>query len=267
MGAAEPPSGEHATGTGGWDPHGTEPETAFPVPWTWFDALVAFLLSLVAGFAAGGGVAALAEGGALPQDLVDVVVLPVALAILALAVLLVVRTRYPGQLWRLRGPAPPRWADIGTGIGLGLLAYLAINIGLGLLLQTAADLSGTELPTVQEQFQEAARDPQAAPLFALGAVLAAPIAEELFFRGMLFQTLRRRLGLWPGIGISSALFGLAHSQPGAETSANLLVFVIIFPLGMALAWAFHRRGTLLVPILMHAVFNAIGVLALMVGAG
>jgi membrane protease YdiL (CAAX protease family) len=62
------------------------------------------------------------------------------------------------------------------------------------------------------------------------------------------------------MGISAVLFGLSHLQTTLE--GYLLVLLIIIPLGMFLAYLYERRGTLLVPILTHAVFNLVQVFEL-----
>jgi CAAX protease family protein len=84
-------------------------------------------------------------------------------------------------------------------------------------------------------------------------VLAAPIGEELFFRGFLFAALRARHGFWSSALLSSAAFGLVHVVQG-----SFLLVPIIFVVGLGLAWVYERRGSLLASITAHATFNAIG---------
>jgi membrane protease YdiL (CAAX protease family) len=88
-------------------------------------------------------------------------------------------------------------------------------------------------------------------------VIVAPIAEEVFFRGVVFNAWLREGGRrWAFIG-SSALFAIIH--------LSLVSIVPIFVLGLALAWVYDRTGSLLAPIVMHAVVNGISVaLALLV---
>src|SRR5262249_14178247 len=82
-----------------------------------------------------------------------------------------------------------------------------------------------------------------------GAVIAAPIAEECFFRGLLQTALVNLLqSRWVAIGISSVAFGAVHiGQPH-------IVPALIF-LGLLLGYAYERTGGLLAPILIHALFN------------
>ena len=80
-------------------------------------------------------------------------------------------------------------------------------------------------------------------------VLTAPVAEEVFFRGLLFAGIRKSFGLWPAALSSGFVFSLAHINLGA-----IIPFTLI---GAILALAYHRTGSLLTPISIHFVFNAI----------
>jgi membrane protease YdiL (CAAX protease family) len=90
-------------------------------------------------------------------------------------------------------------------------------------------------------------------MFVLVAVVMAPVFEEIVFRGFLFRGLANSLGWVWGALISAAVFGGAHLQ--------LDVFLPLAALGLALAWAYRRTGSLWTSITMHALFNAIAVLA------
>lgn len=176
-------------------------------------------------------------------------------------VLVYVRLRHPGAVARLFGPTRPTGKTIAYGIGAGFVALVVFAFGLGNLLQLIANALQTELPEVQEGFRELAAEDSAAPLLVFGAVAVGPFAEELFYRGMLFPALRRRLPLWPAMGLSGVLFGLSHLQTTLE--GYLLVLIIIIPLGMFLAWIYERRGSLVVPVLAHAVFNVVQIVFLL----
>ena len=80
------------------------------------------------------------------------------------------------------------------------------------------------------------------------AVVIAPVAEEFFFRGMLFPFVKR-IG-FPGLawfGVSG-LFALIH--------ADAATFVPLFVFALALTWLYEKTDNLLAPITAHALFNA-----------
>lgn len=230
------------------------------VPWSWLDAVGAFAFAQLATVALTLAVLAAAPNAS------DDALLVVSQFALGGTVVLWVAVRYRPDVPRLLGARglPARGAL--TGAGLGLLTYGVVNFGVGALLELAVRAGGAEVPVVQESFREAATDPLRAPLFVVSAVLVAPIAEELFFRGLLFQALRTRLGVPAGIALSALVFGAVHLS-GDTVLANVLVFVITALLGAVFAWGFHRRGSLLVPIGAHMMVNLISTILLIAGLG
>jgi len=90
--------------------------------------------------------------------------------------------------------------------------------------------------------------------YILMAIVAAPLFEELIFRGLLFPYLVKRAGLAGGTVLVSVLFALMHF--------HLPSFVPLFLLSAALCLAYWRTGSLWVNIGTHAIFNAVSILAL-----
>ena len=91
-------------------------------------------------------------------------------------------------------------------------------------------------------------------LFMLGIVLAAPILEELFFRGFLFEgIMESRLGSSGAVLITSLLWASIHTQYEIFGITYLLIFGII--LGIA---KIKTRSTY-VTIFMHSFNNLISV--------
>lgn len=229
-----------------------------PVPWEWFDAVGvygAWALSL--------GLVAL-----VGQQLVDTEDTATALAVQVLVGLLLLVLITTGWLSlraaaagttrgirRALGQKRPEPRDLVRGLGYGLAAFAIVQLGIGAAITTAIDVLGQEPPVIQEEVQDALQGAGGMPLLVTFAVaVVAPVAEELLFRGLLYQALAKRLPGWPAIGLSGLAFGLTHLEP--------FVIVLTFPLGMALAWMFRRYGTLVVPVVAHAVFNLIGVLVI-----
>lgn len=108
-------------------------------------------------------------------------------------------------------------------------------------------------PESQDILNRFPRSSVGVALFALLAVVLAPLFEELFFRGFLFRGLARSWGWLPAAVVSAAAFGIAHLQ--------LSVFVPLFALGFALAWVYKRTGSLWTSISLHALFNGISLVA------
>ncbi|GMQ94173.1 MAG: hypothetical protein BMS9Abin12_1657 [Acidimicrobiia bacterium] len=91
--------------------------------------------------------------------------------------------------------------------------------------------------------------------------VAAPIIEEIIFRGMLLSVLRRSLSRWPAILLSAAVFSAVHLlDPDA-----LAVVPGLFLLGVVLGWAALRRGDLSLAIALHSGINLLAAVTLLYG--
>lgn len=141
--------------------------------------------------------------------------------------------RWPGdgvRSWRL---LPSLGVGLAAGLGLGLLA-----IGWLWALREA----GVRLPAVSP-----AGD--GAPLaLALAAVVAAPLAEELLFRGLLFRALAGEWGVARAVLGSTALFAAYHP---------LVAWVPVGALGALSALLFRRSGRLGASVLLHMSYNGV----------
>lgn len=91
-------------------------------------------------------------------------------------------------------------------------------------------------------------------LLGLAIVVGAPLAEELFFRGLLQRAVTGRHGPRWGIAVSSVVFGLTHFQP-----VQLLGLVAF---GVVLGVLAERAGRLGPAIVAHMAFNATTVVLL-----
>jgi membrane protease YdiL (CAAX protease family) len=79
----------------------------------------------------------------------------------------------------------------------------------------------------------------------------APIAEELFFRGYLYESLKRRYDLRTGALVNSLLFALIHFY--------VISFIPIFVLGLLLTYIREKCKTIIAPMIVHLVYNLIAV--------
>jgi membrane protease YdiL (CAAX protease family) len=85
--------------------------------------------------------------------------------------------------------------------------------------------------------------------------IAAPIGEEVCFRGMLFGGLRERLPMWAAALISAAVFGLLHVTTGISVVPPLIAF------GFLLALLYERTGSIVPCILLHMLNNSVALTA------
>jgi uncharacterized protein len=84
-------------------------------------------------------------------------------------------------------------------------------------------------------------------------VVAAPVSEEIFFRGFLFGGLRRGLPFAAAALISGVIFGAFH-YTGAH---SLTVLPQLAVLGVILAWVYERSGSIYPTIALHVLNNAL----------
>lgn len=83
-------------------------------------------------------------------------------------------------------------------------------------------------------------------------VLAAPVAEETFFRGFVFGGFRHRYSFLVAALPSALLFGAIHASGGSLTVVPPLVL-----LGFLLCWVYEKTGSIYSTIPLHVVNNAI----------
>lgn len=138
-----------------------------------------------------------------------------------------------------------RWWDVPlgvvTGVGLQMLVlpvlYWAVQLVTGPL-----DVDGPAA-----ELADRAGDPAGWLLFALVVGVGAPFAEELFFRGLLRESLGSRWGPTVGVVVSSALFAATHFQ--------VVQFVGLFVAGLVWALLAQRSGRLGPAVVSHMAFN------------
>lgn len=83
----------------------------------------------------------------------------------------------------------------------------------------------------------------------LSSVILAPLFEELFFRGLIFNQLSKNLSVWLSALISALFFaGIHWSWPE---------FISLFLAGMIYAYLLRRSNSLLTPLIAHTIHNFI----------
>jgi membrane protease YdiL (CAAX protease family) len=215
-------------------------------------ALTALALYIAGQLLAGiAGALFLVDGAEVPSGLL--VLLAVLGQLLGLAlVALLLRVRhipFGPVLGRTRPMA--RLVLLGLGVGVG---SVIANAMLGALLIL---ITGTEAQPEQLLFDDALAGGLRTVLAGVAAVLLAPVAEELLFRGLLYRALRRRRSVAAAAILSSLAFAVIHADVAASAPLALLNLAL---LGALWAVIYERTGSLIVPIVAHAVFNLLTLL-------
>lgn len=81
----------------------------------------------------------------------------------------------------------------------------------------------------------------------ISVVIVAPIAEEIIFRGFMYNALKRVSPVWFSALAISIMFGIAHG--------NLISFVYTTLMGLVLIFANEKTGSLISSVLIHIGFN------------
>jgi membrane protease YdiL (CAAX protease family) len=156
------------------------------------------------------------------------------------------------------------WAEFGlrpfnpAWLLLALTLAAAVLPARGLAAFLAERLRGTNFNDIQLRMDLIAPTGPLALNFIvtlLGAGLLAPVAEELFFRGLIHRWLRARWGFWPAVLISSAIFAAGHAD-------SIGVVASSFVLGLVLAAVYDRSRSLWLSIAVHAANNSFAVVLL-----
>ena len=88
------------------------------------------------------------------------------------------------------------------------------------------------------------------------AVVFVAIAEELLFRGFIFQMMLESFGKWPAQFLISGLFLLTHlNNPGMSGTIKLLASINIFLASLMFGLAFMKTKSLALPIGIHLMAN------------
>lgn len=130
------------------------------------------------------------------------------------------------------------WTKLALLIGLGLGVVIALSGGVLWLLGNRPEVRS--MFTAESQFRRV----------MWNAVIIAPVLEEPIYRLLLCVPIAAALGRWPAVIASGAVFGYLHFRYGNPSPDNFFA-------GYVLAWVYLESRSLVLPILLHAIGNAI----------
>lgn len=235
------------------------PEEKSPPRSTWLDLVLYLLIGFVLFFLAGFVIGSRLKLGTLETSLV---IYSLNVIFFVGSVMLVGIAR--GKItWRGLGFAPPRWKWSWLLLAfVVVLVFYPIRILMALAIQLILEGNLNSLLN-SARMDLLVPSGFTWPSFLINLVmvgLAAPISEELFFRGAIFTWFREHYTLWPAVVASSLLFALGHID-------TLAVVVTSFILGMVNALLYERYRSIWVPIAVHAVNNTLAILLVYASLG
>jgi len=222
------------------------------VPWTALESLFVFLAAVLATGMIGAVVFLIAQIEGFAGDHAEQIAMltgntakPIIEIILVAALVKLRKAKFT-QLFGIH----PRFSL--RAVGVGLMTFFAIVppvLLLGAIYQRLAPVFQLPIeaqPTVTMLRTEA--DASLIVWLLLFAVVAAPLFEEIVFRGFIYPAVKQRLGLTAAVLLVSAGFAAVH--------LNVASFAPLLLLGVCLTLAYEATGSLWAPLVLHASFNS-----------
>ncbi|MCB0986295.1 MAG: CPBP family intramembrane metalloprotease [Microthrixaceae bacterium] len=162
--------------------------------------------------------------------------------------------RVKGNGWVTDFRARWKWSGLALASLAGLVTQLVVVplVSAPMVWLTGADTE--ELGRPARELADKATSPGGVALFILVVVIGAPIAEELFFRGLLLRAFEKRFGLRWAVAASSVVFGATHFQ--------FLQFPALTVAGLVFALLVVRYDNLWAGVVGHMAFNLVTVVTL-----
>lgn len=137
-------------------------------------------------------------------------------------------------------------------------SFLCVAGGIGGCILVNTLIKVSRAARLFTGFSEVSAQMYESPLWlqicAMGVVV--PAAEELVFRGLVFEKARKDWSFFRAAVMSALLFGIYHG--------NVLQGIYGFLMGVMFAWIMERKKTILAPVLMHMSANLTSVAVIMI---
>ena len=144
----------------------------------------------------------------------------------------------------------PTVRDAGWTVG-GLVGFFILYGALNLVISTLG------VPVAENQVaQIGAQNPEVLLLLVPFSLLFVGPGEELLFRGLVQGTLRRAFRPWSAIVIASAIFAVSHAA-ALSGDGQLTYMAVVFVLALVLGAVYEYAENLVIPAVIHGVYNAV----------
>jgi membrane protease YdiL (CAAX protease family) len=145
----------------------------------------------------------------------------------------------------------PRWSDLGWGPVVWMAAIVTEVAVVVIVKALHIPLLGNT-----EGIGEGDLDRTYVIALLVTAVVAAPLVEEVVFRGLVLRGFLSRMGPVPAIAAQGSLFGLAHVDP-ARGAGNVGLVLVLGAVGVVFGGAAYLLRRTSPTVLAHAIFNAV----------
>jgi membrane protease YdiL (CAAX protease family) len=152
-----------------------------------------------------------------------------------------------------------RWSDIGWGPLVWVTAVIAEVVAVTVILAFDVPLTGNT-----EGISELRADRTYVVSLLVTAVVAAPIVEELVFRGVMLRGLGSRLPVAVAVIVQGAVFGLAHVDP-VRGRGNVGLVLVLMTVGVVFGGAAHLLRRLGPTVIAHAILNGVVMAVVLLG--
>ncbi len=175
--------------------------------------------------------------GLIQNNMGIMVIVSAVLAILTLAIIYKARHEKMSEKINLK---PASAKHILAGAGIGTAMYILV-VGVLMHLPLSENMLNSYAESANGLFS------QSVILAIIGNVIAAPVIEEIIFRGLLFDRFKKAMPVGLAMLLSSVIFGLMHGQIVWVCYATVV--------GLFLAFIYHKTGSILPGVVAHMFLN------------
>ncbi|MFP9192600.1 CPBP family intramembrane glutamic endopeptidase [Natronosalvus vescus] len=212
-------------------------------------ALVAWLVALFAGQLLAVPFAA-ALGGLTENQFIAISQVGFAIGTAAIAVGYVYTTDRDWSFFDLRWPTLRQMGWIAGGIGLIFLVNIALSI-----LFSSSGVEGAE----HSATQAAQQNPELLYVMIPASILIVGPFEELLYRNVIQKSMYDIFSRWGALLVSSVIFAVIHvaAYATAGFGAIMASLAVVFGLSLVLGTVYLLTENLVVPAIIHGIYNAI----------
>jgi membrane protease YdiL (CAAX protease family) len=169
--------------------------------------------------------------------------------------------RRAGGWGRAFGWRAPRWKDLAialAAVGLAFGGRIAINT-------VVVAFGGAETLRKAQNLNVSHVDAAVVVLLVVVAGIAAPILEELVFRGLILRTFAQRIGFWPAAALSTAIFAVGHTYEAGSVGGAVVLALDVGLIGLVNCVLVRYTARLAPGIIAHSIVNLAAVAVLAAG--